>query len=338
MSAPGRPTPLAETLPPARSISWRKAALRLGISFGVLALLFVFIPFGEVAEAIGRLTPSVWAIALLTYLCLHFIGVVKWRLVINAAGAGLGIVNATRAYYAGLFGNTILPSIIGGDVIRAGLVYRVVHSRAGLVLGSVIDRVLDFVGLLTVAGLAALLVPRALDPQSRQVFLTVAGLLAGLGVAGFIAMLLLPVRRLRYGIRRKLVLLRRAFRAVRRRPSALIAAFVLGLALQSLLVVLNYWLGVRAGIDIPLYVWMFVWPLAKMSGIAPTQNGIGVREAAQVALFVPFGVSPTLALAVGIVFEVIIIGGGLVAGLIALLIGRVMRRRQFAAAGPSPAA
>ena len=308
-------------LPPARSISWWHAGIRIGISAGVLALLFVFIPFSEVVSAMSRLSPAVWGLALLAYLCLHLIGVLKWRLIVNVAGAQLSFTHGIRAYYAGMFGNTFLPSIIGGDVIRAGVAFRVVRSRTGLVLGSVIDRILDFSGLLALAGVGALLVPLALDPQSRQIFLAVAGLLAALGIIGAALIVMTPVRRFRFRMRRKLVHVRHALRAVWHRRSAVVSAFLLGMLLQTLLVVLNYWLGTQAGIDIPLYVWLFVWPLAKMSGIAPTQNGIGVREVAMVALFAPFGVPASLALAVGLVFEIIIIGGGLLAGLIYFVSG-----------------
>ena len=308
-------------------IRWKGAALRIGISAGVLALLFAFIPFHEVLSAMTRLGPAIWMLGLLGYLSMHLIGVVKWRLLINTAGAGLSFAQAARAYYAGLFGNTFLPSIVGGDVVRAGVAFKVARSKTALVLGSFIDRIQDFVGLLAVAGIGALLVPRALDPQSRQIFLVVAGVLLLLGLIGVVAIAMVPVRRFKFKLRRKMVQVRRAIRAVWRQPSAVVIAFLLGMLLQSSLVVLNYWLGERAGIEIPLYVWLFVWPLAKMSGIAPTQNGIGVREAAQVALFAPFGVGAELALATGLVFEVIIITGGLVGGLIALTIGGVSSAR-----------
>ena len=48
----------------------------------------------------------------------------KWRLLVNAAGGGLSFRTAARAYYMGLFGNTFLPSIVGGDVVRAGVALR----------------------------------------------------------------------------------------------------------------------------------------------------------------------------------------------------------------------
>jgi uncharacterized membrane protein YbhN (UPF0104 family) len=47
-----------------------------------------------------------------------------------------------------------------------------------------------------------------------------------------------------------------------------------------------------------------------------------VREAALAALFAPFGVPAVLAVAVSLVFQVVIISGGLLGGLLSLLLGR----------------
>ena len=92
--------------------------------------------------------------------------------------------------------------------------------------------------------------------------------------------------------------------------------------LQTLLVFLNAWLGNMMGVSISPFVWLFVWPLAKIAAIAPvTQGGIGVREGALVVLFQPFGVSAAAALATGLVFTAIVMAGGVVGGGIALLLG-----------------
>ncbi len=320
--------------PPRRSML-RHPLVRLGGSALILGLLFVALPFADIVAAVRRVPPLLWPAALVIYLTLHLLGVVKWRLLVNTAGAGLPFRSAVHAYYMGLFGNTFLPSIVGGDVVRAGVAFGVVRSRSGLILGSFVDRLLDIVGLGAVAGLGALLSPRALDPQSRRIFLTLGAVLGLLGLAGVVAMFVVPVRRLPWKVRRKLVAVRQAIRATAQRPEALVGAFLLGMALQTLLTVLNWWLGRVIGIDIPIYVWLFVWPLAKISGLLPvTQNGIGVREAAQAALFAPFGVSAAKAVATGLVFEVVIITGGLVSGGIAWL----LRRRADAPAPTSAAA
>ena len=316
--APSAPTP--------RKL-WRHPAVRIGGSIVILALLLLFLPFGEMKDAFRRVPASVWVVALLVYLSLHLIGVAKWRLLINVAGADLSFLEATRAYDWGLFGNTFLPSIVGGDVVKAGVAMRAARSKSGLVLGSLIDRLLDIVGLAAVAGIGAFLSPRALDPESRRIFVALVVLLALVAVACVVGLLVIPVQRFPFRIRRILVQVRQALRAMAGKSWALAVAFLLGMLLQSLLVVLNYRLGIVIGIEIPLYVWMFVWPLAKVSGLLPiTQGGVGVREAAQAALFAPFGVAAVKAVATGLVFEVVLIVGGLLGGGIAFLIGRSRAR------------
>lgn len=295
----------------------------------MLALLFTALPFADIAAAIKRVPPAVWPAALLTYMALHLVGIVKWRLLVNTAGAGLSFKTAVRAYYMGLFGNTFLPSIVGGDVVRAGVAMRSARSKSGLVLGSLIDRLLDILGLAAVAGIGALLSPRALDGQSRRIFLTLGALLLVLGIGALAAVAILPVRRLPWKVRRQLVQVRRAVRATIQRPEALVGALLLGMLLQTLLTVLNWWLGMVIGIEIPLYVWLFVWPLAKIAGLLPlTQNGIGVREAAQAVLFAPFGVAAAKAVATGLVFEVVIISGGLLGGVVAFALSRSRSERD----------
>lgn len=327
---------MAEAEAPAARSLLKHPLVRLGGSAAMLALLFTALPFDDIAAAIRSVPAGVWPGALLLYMLLHLVGVAKWRLLVNTAGAGLSFRTAVRAYYMGLFGNTFLPSIVGGDVVRAGVALRAARSKSGLVLGSLVDRLLDVVGLAAVAGIGALLSPRALDGQSRRIFLTLGALLAAGAVGGLVALAVIPVRRFPWKVRRKLVQVRRAVRATIQRPQALVQALLLGMLLQTLLTVLNWWLGRVIGIHIPLYVWLFVWPLAKIAGLLPlTQNGIGVREAAQAVLFAPFGVSAAKAVATGLVFEVVIISGGLLAGAIAFLLsGSVQERAALRVTAP----
>lgn len=310
----------------ARRSIWKHPLFRIVVSALILAALLTVLPFSEIKSALSRVPALVWPVAIAVYMSFHLIGVVKWRLLINVAGAGLSFGEAARAYYWGLFGNMFLPSIVGGDVVKAGAAMRAAKSKSGLVLGSLVDRLLDVIGLAAVAGIGALLSPRALEPQSRRIFVGLGMLLGTSAAFCVLIVMVLPVRRFPFSARRKLVQVRTALRSTAGHSWALVAALLLGMALQTLLVGLNYWLGRIIGIEIPFYVWLFVWPLAKISGLLPvTQGGIGVREAAQATLFAPFGVSATKAVATGLVFEVVLIAGGLLAGAIAFLLGK--RRR-----------
>lgn len=302
----------------ARARARRRLWVRLAGSALVLTILVTVVPFDAVVDAFRRVAAPVWVSLVVVYLTIHQLGVVKWRMLMRVAGATLGHWQVTRCYVAGLFGNTFLPSVVGGDLIRAGLAIRMSGSGTAVLPASLVDRFVDVVGLGTVAGLGILLIPSALDDQSRRVFFVFLGLLAAAGLGGILAALVVPARRLPWRLRRKMVGVRRALRSLLQAPAAVGAAWLLAVTLQGLLVVMTAWLGHVMGVDVPLAVWMFAWPLAKISALVPlTQGGIGVREAALVGLLAPFGVPAPSALAVGLAFQGIILSGGLLGGLIA---------------------
>jgi uncharacterized membrane protein YbhN (UPF0104 family) len=236
----------------------------------------------------------------------------------------LTFVQAIRCYYWGLFGNVFLPSLIGGDVVRASMAFTVSRSRAAIVLGSLIDRTEDVIGLGSVAAMGVLLIPRSLDPQSRKVFWALGGALALAGVFALGILFAMPVRKFPFKVRRMMVKLRRAGRSMAGRPGSLLLCLCMGIVLQISQVGINFWLGLASGLHISFGVWLFAWPLAKLSALLPvTQGGIGVREAALVGLLIPFGAPPVLTAAAGLVFEAITTIGGLIAGGIALVAGRI---------------
>jgi uncharacterized protein (TIRG00374 family) len=304
--------------------NWKRFIIRIGGSGLVLALLFLLLPREQLIEALSGFSIDIWLAGISTYLCLHLIGVAKWRMLVNSAGAGLSFAQAARCYYYGLFGNTFLPSVVGGDILRAGLAIKTGHSKSAVLMGSVVDRSIDGIGLALVAGIGALLIPTALNEHSRSIFWGFALVVATAGAGLLILLLLLPARRFPFRIRRALVKVRRAARLLLKRPGRMFVALISVMVLQTSQVVMNLWLGRLAMIQNATFaMWLFVWPLAKLAAMVPlTQGGIGLREAAQGVLFVPFGVSIEKAVATGLIFQAIVISGNLIGGLLAVLIGR----------------
>lgn len=303
---------------------WRSPFLRIAGSVLVLTTLLIFVPYNQVWSAIKRIPTSLSLGLLGGYMVLHLLGVAKWRLLINLAGADLTFRQAVRCYYGGLFGNVFLPSLVGGDLVRGGMAFLVSRSKAAIVLGSLIDRAGDVIGLATVAGMGVLLLPSSLDPQSRRVFLAVVVTLTLAGAVGVGMLFAIPVRRFPFRVRRIMVKLRRGIRSMVGRPGRVFLCLGLGVILQVTQVGINAWLGVASGLHIAFGAWLFAWPLAKLSALLPvTQGGIGVREAALVVLLVPFGAPTALSAAAGLVFEAITTIGGLIAGVVAFLVGRL---------------
>jgi glycosyltransferase 2 family protein len=298
--------------------------LHYGGSALVLYLLFRLLPGRQVWQALGRLPARLWVIVLVGYLGAHSIGIAKWRLMVNVAGAGLDVRQGARCYFAGLLGSLFLPSLIGGDLVRAGLAFKLGRSKAGVLLGSFLDRIIDFAALTLLAGLGSLLVPDGLDARGRKIFLLLGAgaFLVAIVISSAIA--LMPVGRFSFHLRRRLVQARRAGRSMASQPGAMLRALSLAIIAQLAFIELSVLLAQACGLDLPFRVWLFAWPLAKISAALPiTQGGIGVREAALVALLAPFGAPAVLTVAAGLAWEAIVVSGALVAGATSVLIGLV---------------
>jgi glycosyltransferase 2 family protein len=309
---------------PRRRPLWH-TLLRTILQYGASALafyvLFRFLPAHQVWNTLGLLSKRIWLIALAGYLGAHVIGSVKYRLVLNMGGAGLSSRNAARCYFAGLFGSLFLPSLIGGDILRIAMALRVGRSKAAVLLGSFVDRLSDFTALVLLTALGALLVPGRLAFKYRGVFMTVL-IVAGVGIfLGLVVIAFFPVRRLSFKWRRKLVRLRAAGREILRQPLTMLRALSLSMTVQLIFILLNVMLAAACGLDLPFRVWLFAWPLAKLSAAVPiTQAGIGVREVALAALLLPFGAPAALSVATGLAWDVVVVGGAIAGGLFALVV------------------
>jgi uncharacterized membrane protein YbhN (UPF0104 family) len=150
-------------------------------------------------------------------------------------------------------------------------------------------------------------------------------LAAGFAILVFLALILYrPLfggRSIRF--RRRLARLRHALRSVSGAPHILFFAWLLGTTVQTAFLVLTARLAVACGLMLPLRDWFFAWPLAKLAAVLPlTQGGIGIREAALVGLLSPFGAAAHLVLAAGLVWEAVVISGGLLSGLMAFVLGQ----------------
>jgi uncharacterized protein (TIRG00374 family) len=305
---------------------WLPIALRWIAGAAVLGVMLHFLPLATVRRAIAQIPAWLFLTALLGYLLAHTLGIAKWRMVVNAAGAELDFATSAQCYLGGLFATLFLPSIVGGDVIRLAVGLRRSPRPAAVIAGNVVDRFLDVTAQagLVLLGLALLpgSLPENLQQTARKVLLVcIAGVVVLAALVILLHRALLGGRSIRF--RRRLARLRHALRSVSRRPHILLWGWLAGTFIQSTFLILTARLAVACGLKLRLRIWLFAWPLAKLAAVLPlTQGGIGVREAALVALLAPFGAASHLVLAAGLVWEGVIIAGGLLAGGVAVLLRR----------------
>lgn len=322
--------------PSASSSPRRRFALRLAASLLVLAVLVSLLDRGEILERLSdfaRRSPLVWAGSFALFLLLHAGGALKWRLFLSLAGAHLPARTTLRFYGFGLFANLCLPTMIGGDVVRAGLALGVSREKEAVVLGSLADRLADLFALGFLAAAASWLSPSAREALAARsispaaiAFLFLGLLLAGLAVLALLVRLAasasLPPR-----VAAVLSKVRGAVLAVRSRPRRAALGFLACLGLQSGFVLLNARIGSAIGLDLDLPAWFLIVPLAKIAAMLPISlGGLGVREVAVAALTAPLGVHKEIAVAQSLVWESVLVAGSVVAGLLAAIPGARERR------------
>jgi uncharacterized membrane protein YbhN (UPF0104 family) len=299
------------------------------VSVVLLAVIFMIVPWDEARSAAARLPLGVWAAVLGGFVAGHALGIIKWRGLVNAGGATLAARDAIRSYGAGLFANLCLPSVVGGDVLRATLASRATRRPEAAWFGGLSDRAIDITATAVLIVIGGLL---ARDEYPKHLGATlgaglVVAILAAPLVLWFVAQRRLASwpKRVRRPIARSLVVMRR----LRRSPSSALYALGLSLVMQSGFVMLNAWIGSHLGVQVGLSVWFFVWPLAKIAGLMPISlGGLAVRDATLAALLAPAGVPLALGVVAGLIWQSVMIAGGLVGGLAWLGVGhRVLHWR-----------
>ncbi len=298
--------------------------IRIGVSILILVLLALYLPISTFIESLKKASLIDWGACVIGAVLIHILGVFKWKLQLKANHVRLGFIDATSCYCAGLFANVCLPSVVGGDVLRSSMAIRIIGRKLAVILGSLMDRLGDVIALYLLTVLSCLFLSTAFGSQRYGIliiFALVIALGAGLGIG---LLFYHPSQWLPTSVRRQVKRLRLALWRVIRNYRLAIFALVLSLCIQSCFVLLNAFLASDIGIMMPLGVWFFAWPLAKLTALVPISlGGLGVQELALTSLLKPFGVTPSQALAQALLWRGVFVATGLAGGFIWITIRKV---------------
>lgn len=216
----------------------------------------------------------------------------RWRILLLALQAPVRFSRLVALYFAANFFNSVFPSGLTGDVIRAVEVAQDVPNdvAAGTVI---VDRATGLMALFMLALVALPFVPAAF-PQVmlyQIVFVCVVGLIGGFAVLEgsvvrwfdrFVPGKLRPLWA-------KLELVLTAVSACGWR--AVWAAMAVSIVFN--LMQIGWWwaAGMALGYSIPISYYFLTTPLMSLAILLPSIGGLGIREWLALALFVPAGLS-----------------------------------------------
>jgi len=288
--------------------------IRAGLGIAIAVFLLYHFGARAIFQAIGRERPAYFITAVIIYTLGQLIPAWRWQMLAAIVKVHGAFTEFASYVYIAMFTNLFVPGLLGGDAARSIYLGRR-HSRMGEAVASVVaDRALGLIVLFWLAAFAAIflnfaaLPPAVTHPVIAVGAAAMAGYLASPLVARLIHLMPGPIRRAGGIVAPYL-----------HHPLELIGPIGLSLLLQVELAFCQFVLARGLGLPFGLSLFVLCVPISNVFTSLPlTLGGIGVREAANVALFGMAGMRKDDAIALGLLWDAALMLGGL-AGAIAFV-------------------
>lgn len=287
---------------------WWVLPLRLAVSAAMLAVLYVRIPDFSWHELVPdwSTTAVVWlVVAVVLSAFAVALSAARWQRVLHGMGRPVPVRTLLPITFAGQFVSNVLPTTIGGDVLRVARLARRTGDSAEAFASVSLERLTGWLVLPLLSATAFALDPALRDlGRATSVALTIGAITLG----GLIVILVaagLPSLGGRLvadaGWRRFLGAVHLGLTRLRRRPADALGVVAAGVAFQGVLCVAAYAAARVAGIDVPVSALFAFYPAVLVAQVLPLGiSGLGVREGAFVLFLEPLGVASEHAVALGL--------------------------------------
>jgi uncharacterized protein (TIRG00374 family) len=307
------------------------------VTVALYGLIFYWTDVGAITRRLASARVEYVAAGIILYMAGQALSAYKWQVLLAPVGLAVRYSRMLAFYYTGMFFNLFLPTIVGGDAVKAVLLTRETGAPARSTMSVFMERNVGLLALLTIATAAAVVAPPV---RLAGLPLTV---LCPLLVCGFVAVNVVLGHRSTYELVDRLIAamplrhlraraasLYEAVARYRSAPGALVYATILSFVFQ-LVVVGVVFLNARAlDLDFPLSALAVFVPLISLGGMLPlTVNGLGVREALYILFFGRLGVPTELSVSLALLFLAVTFVASLPGGLVYAL----QRSPSFRATG-----
>lgn len=292
--------------------------LKLVIS---MVLVGVVLNLADISEVGARLTAiDKTSIAVAVALCFsqNLLVGFRWHFLGHRTGPFVGCWRLMRITFAAMFCNQLLPTSIGGDLVRIGLLTRLGVPAGRAARTVLLDRTAGLLSLLTLMAVTGLVLGDQL-PESWPV-----NLIRSLPVAAIAVVLgcLFAGDRIAGGLESRLGLawiaqLLRDSSGLLRSGISTVFILVMSYGIHCASAASVWVLARGSGVEIEFLQVLGFLPIVILVQLVPVSiAGWGVRESTVVALFALVGIDSATAVAVSILWGGAIAMGAIVAGVI----------------------
>lgn len=318
-------------------------ALRIGLSLAMLAILIWRVPSFEVSEVLPELTTETvaWlAVAAVLTLVGLVLSAVRWQRVLEVLGLHASLGRLVNHYLACQFVSNVLPTTIGGDVLRVARLSRETGESPRTFASVVLERLTGWLVLPIISVFGFLINP------PLQHLGTATRVALGLAFATLVALgiLLYAVADQRIGgrfqakdgWRRFAGAVHLGLDRLRRQPRAAADVLLVGFAYQIVLVLAA--VAAAQALDVRpagLTALLAFFPAVAIAQVLPIGiSGLGIREGAFVLFLGPLGVASQDAIALGLLLYLLNLGVSLLGAPAFAMGGKVPQQAEVLVEAP----
>jgi uncharacterized protein (TIRG00374 family) len=268
-----------------RSKRWFVTAGKCVIS----SLLMLWLLTGTSLHDIGAALRAAHFPTLFLAFSLHFLGcfisVMRWRLLLLAQHITVPLSFLLKSYMVAIFFNNLLPSTIGGDVVRIRDTCRRGNNRGGAIAAVFLDRLL---GIFVLMGFVLLSLFLSEKFSFYVSYLPIWTIIVVLSVVAFAASFLLFYRKIMLFINKFKLLSKpgdfieksiQNLLSFRENKKIIITSIILSLILQINVVIYYFLISSGVGLSVTMNEFFIIIPVTVFTMMLPVSiNGVGLRE------------------------------------------------------------
>jgi uncharacterized protein (TIRG00374 family) len=297
--------------------------LRFIVSFSLMGTILYYFrgQLPTVFQYLKTIQPLYFVLAVLMLFTGLLAVAFRLRSVIQVHGTKISVSTTYYVNLIALFFNNVLPSTVGGEMVKAYYLYKASKGSVTVFSAVVVDRLFGLVTMLLISISSIFFLDIAQGSHKilgsivmlTAATITLAVLIFNKKIVDGLCQLHIPLLPAIF-----LEKIREVYRAMyeyREHKGIFgncIALTVLG---QTSFIIVNFLLAASLSIEIPIGFFFFFVPILLIVGVAPSVNGIGVREATFLFYLTEF-TTPEKALALSLLTTFFMIFVGIIGGII----------------------
>lgn len=292
---------------------------KLIVTLTLLAILFSLVDFDLILRLMPRINVWLFFLSFVILCSRNFFAAWRWQTLLQSGNYNFSIWSLTIYYFISYFCGFLLPTVVGGDIVRGYYLYNSGVGKDEAASSVLVERILGISAVMGLALVGILFGFRFVESNSIKILVII------INIVGLVSISLVYYRRaslIQYlstisNSRLSFLFdLIQSCSTYQKKPYLLVRGFLLSILFQLAGIISIYLLGLSIGAGTPFIYFLILMPIVWLISMIPISlNGLGLREGTFLILFVSIGMTREMAITISGLSLILMIFQGILGGL-----------------------